>query len=95
MAAYIIGDVNIEDLEGYGEYAAQTPGSIAEFGGEFIVRGGDPEGLEGDWSPSRIVVIRFPDRESLDKWYHSETYAPLKALRQKNASARIISVDGA
>lgn len=94
MAAYIIAEVDIHDLDGYKEYVRGTPDSIAEFGGEFIVRGGDPETLEGDWSPRRVVVIRFKDRETLEAWYKSETYAPLKALRQKSAHSRIVAVDG-
>lgn len=94
MAAYVIGDVNVENEEGYREYAAQTPGSIAKFGGEFIVRGGNPGELEGGWGPSRIVVIRFPDREAAQAWYDSDEYQALKTLRQQNAKGSLIIVDG-
>lgn len=94
MAAYVIGDVEIENEEGYREYTAQTPSTIARYGGEFIVRGGSPGELEGAWSPGRIVVIRFPDRKSAQAWYDSDEYQAIKSLRQKNSKGRLIIVDG-
>lgn len=94
MTAYIIGDVEVENEEGYRDYTSRTPASIAKFGGEFIVRGGNPAELEGGWSPSRVVVLRFPDRASAQAWYDSDDYQPLKALRHKNSTGRLIILDG-
>lgn len=94
MTAYVIGDVTIENEEGYRQYTAQTPASIAKFGGEFVVRGGNPDELEGGWSPGRIVVIRFPDRHSAQAWYNSDEYQALRTLRQQNSTGSLIIVDG-
>lgn len=41
----------------------------------------EPEILEGTWSGSWTVVIRFPNREAARGWYESAAYAPLKRAR--------------
>ncbi len=41
--------------------------------------------LEGDWKPKRIVVTEFPSIEQARRWYDSEGYRTLKALRLRTA----------
>jgi uncharacterized protein (DUF1330 family) len=94
MPAYVIVDVKIEDPEVYAEYRRLTPGSIAAYGGQFVVRGGPLETLEGDWSPERIVVLEFDSVARAKAWWSSAEYAPAKALRQKSATTRMIVVEG-
>jgi len=43
-----------------------------------------PEG--GHWKPERVAVIEFPDMNSLNTWYNSSEYQPLKALRKESTS---------
>jgi uncharacterized protein (DUF1330 family) len=94
MAAYIIVDVAIGDPVVYAEYRKLTPASIAAYGGRFVVRGGEVEGLEGDWTPGRIVVLEFENVARAKAWWSSPEYAPAKALRQKSAKTRMILVEG-
>jgi uncharacterized protein (DUF1330 family) len=58
------------------------------------VRGGQLQTLEGDWKPKRIVVTVFPSLEQARRWYDSEEYRPLKALRLRSATGSIVLVDG-
>jgi uncharacterized protein (DUF1330 family) len=94
MPAYVIVDVQVHDPEVYAEYRRLTPGSIAAFGGRFVVRGGAAETLEGDWRPGRFVVLEFPTVERAKEWWASAEYAPAKALRQRSATTRMILVEG-
>ncbi len=94
MAAYIIVQVDVTDPETFETYRAQVPATLAPFGGEFIVRGGDMEVLEGDWPIPRCVVIRFPDMEKARAWWASAEYEGPKALRQASANANMIVVEG-
>jgi uncharacterized protein (DUF1330 family) len=94
MAAYVIANVVVQDTEGYQEYTHGTPGSVAAFGGRFIVRGGATEVLEGDWEPSRLVVIEFEDLEHARRWYQSEDYQALKRIREATASSNLVLVEG-
>lgn len=94
MAAYIIVDVTISDPVAYEEYKKLTPSSISAFDGKFIVRGGQTDTLEGDWSPQRIVVLEFPTVQRAKEWWSSSDYAPAKSIRQRSASTRMILVQG-
>lgn len=43
-----------------------------------------PEG--GHWKPERLVIIEFPDMDSVNAWYSSTEYQPLIALRKASTS---------
>ena len=95
MTAYVIARVDIHDPDAYATYAAQTPDVIAAHGGRFVVRGGNPEGLEGADPPGRVVVIAFPDRATARKFYDSPAYQAIVGIRQGAAVSDLILVDGA
>jgi uncharacterized protein (DUF1330 family) len=78
----------------YEEYRAKVPGTIATYGGRYLVRGGDPVHLEGDRPLRRFVVLEFASPQRASEWYHSEEYRPLKALRQKAAVTHLFLVNG-
>lgn len=97
MAAYVIADVyitNPTDRDAYAEYVRQTPATIAQFGGRFVMRGGRAEDLEGDWHPDRIVVVEFASFEQAKQWYRSPEYSALIPIRQRNSKSRLIVVEG-
>jgi uncharacterized protein (DUF1330 family) len=94
MSAYVIVDVRIHDPVEYEKYKKLTPASITAYDGKFIVRGGKTGTLEGDWDPERIVVLEFPTVERAKEWWASSMYAPAKDIRQKNATTRMIVVEG-
>ena len=95
MAAYLIVDQKgITDPETMKTYAAGVVATVEQYGGTFIVRGGDPETIEGDWPAKRIIMIEFADRAALKAWYDSPEYADLKAMRIASSNANLIAVDG-
>lgn len=94
MSAYIMVDIDIHDEAGLGEYRQQVPATIAKYGGRFIVRGGKFETLEGQWHPKRLVVLEFPSVEQAKRWYDSEEYRPLKAMRFKASKSNLVLVEG-
>ena len=94
MAAYVIVEVDVRDKDRYETYKRMVPPTLAAYGGRFVVRGGEAETLEGDWSPKRIVIVEFPSVERAKAWWGSEEYAEAKALRQATAHSRMIVVVG-
>jgi uncharacterized protein (DUF1330 family) len=90
VPAYVIVNVEVRNSEAYREYAAQTPASIAAYGGRFVARGGEVEVLEGDWQPSRLVILEFPSVESAREWYHSPDYQAIKEIRIANAATQMV-----
>lgn len=96
MTAYILADVAVEDMEAYRDsgYLEATPKIAAKYGGVYRARGGRQELLEGDWEPTRMVMIEFPDMEKLLAFTQSEEYAPWREIRQKLAVSKIVAIDG-
>src|SRR5918992_2035988 len=94
MAAYVIVETDITDPEQYERYKAASPGAIAAGGGRFLVRGGELDVLEGDWRPSRLVVLEFEDLAAARRWYESERYRQARELREGAATLRMVAVQG-
>ncbi len=81
-AAYIIVDMKINDPEQYKQYMAVAPAAVKAAGGEYLVRGGRHEVLEGSWQPARVAMLRFPSFEQAKAFYDGELY---RAAREKRA----------
>jgi uncharacterized protein (DUF1330 family) len=94
MAAYIIADIDVLDAARFAEYRAGVPESLVPYGGRFIARGGRVEALEGDWSPSRLVILKFPSAAQAKAWWDSKEYAELKLLRQAASRGKLLLVEG-
>jgi uncharacterized protein (DUF1330 family) len=94
MPAYIIVDIDVHDAVAYETYKTLAPPSIAQYGGRYIARGGKTETLEGDWSPSRLVILEFPTADRARSWWASTEYAEGKAMRHRSARSRMILTEG-
>ena len=94
MPAYLIVETDITDPEQYEQYKAASPGAIAAAGGRFLVRGGELAVLEGDWHPTRLVVVEFPDLETARRFYESEEYRAAMKLREGAARLNMVAVEG-
>lgn len=94
MPAYVCVQVEIHDPARYEDYKRMTPISLAAYGGRFLARGGATETLEGDWRPSRFVILEFPSMDQARAWWGSPEYAEAKALRHATASSEMLLVEG-
>ena len=94
MTAYVIVQITVNDEETYAQYREQVPAIIAKYGGEYLVRGGDMEILEGEWPASRCVVLKFKDMKSAKAGHGSDDYKEPMALRHKAAHTNAVLVDG-
>jgi len=94
MPAYVIVETDITEPEQYERYKAASPAAVAAGGGRFLVRGGELRVLEGKWTPSRLVVVEFPDLETAERWYESEAYQEAKSLREGAARLNMVAVEG-
>jgi uncharacterized protein (DUF1330 family) len=71
-----------------------VPAVIEKYGGRYLVRGGAFEVFEGDWQPSRLIILEFPDMDALRQWYGSDDYQVLLKLRQSAARTNLVAVEG-
>src|ERR1044071_9864313 len=95
MAAYLIVNIAaIHDDKTYAQYRARVNESVRAAGGEYLVRGGHVDVLEGGWRPNRVVVVRFPSAAAAKSWWDSSAYAELKGMRHASAVTEMILVAG-
>ena len=94
MAAYLLIRVAVHDPVQYEEYKLRTPAVVGAFGGEFIVRGGLADVVEGEPDDRRVVVVRFPTIEQARAFLNSPEYAAVKAYRIGAADMEIVVVEG-
>ena len=94
MPAYVIVETNVTDHEQYERYRDAAPASIAAHGGRYLVRGGELAVFEGEWNPTRVVVLEFPDLATAKRWYASEEYGEARKLRDGAAHLNMVAVQG-
>lgn len=94
MPGYIIARIEVTDWDQYREYMEATPDILERYGGQFIVRGGRTETLEGREESARVVVVRFPSFEKAIEFYHSAEYSQARKLREGAATVHFIAVEG-
>lgn len=94
MPGYVVAQFRVTDPERFAEYGAKVSATIAKHGGRYLVRGGELMAMEGEPLMPRFVVIEFDSVAAARRWYDSEDYAPLIALRQSASDGRLFIVDG-
>ena len=95
MSAYLVVDTKIENAEEYEQYKKLAKPIAEQYGGSYIARGGELDIRETDlWSPTRVVIIEFPDMQSAQAFIDSDEYAPVKPLRHNNAKCTLFIIDG-
>lgn len=95
MTAYVISEVEILDEDAAAVYRSRAAGSIAAYGGRYVVRGALPEAPEGEWPDAeRVVVVEFPSLARVREWYASPEYAEALAVKPVALTRRLLFVPG-
>ena len=94
MTAYVIVDINVTDPIRYEDYKRLAAPTVELYGGKYIARGGKTETLEGDWSPSRLVILQFDNSEQAKNWLNSAEYSEARALRHQTAISQMVVIEG-
>ena len=94
MSGYFIIQINVTNVENYKEYIEKVTPIVKKFGGEYIVRGGQSENVEGNWPFQRTVVLKFPTYDMVKKWHNSDEYKPIKKIREDNSECNAIIIEG-
>ena len=92
--AYVIAEVDVTDPQAYEQYKVLSTQAIVEAGGEGLVRGGPVHPVEGEWTPSRIVVIAFASVAHARQFYDGERYRQARQARTHAARMRLIIAEG-
>lgn len=92
---YVFASVEVTDPETYAKYRELVPATIAQYGGRYLVRGGETESLEGDTPPARVVILEFDSVAQAKAWHSSPEYEKPKKIRQSASKGTVWVVEGA
>ena len=84
MPAYLVTTITVTNPERFQEYRKLAGPAVAQYGGKFLVRGGERTVLEGKFEANRLVLVEFPSSEDAKTFYNSPEY---QAARQKRIGA--------
>ena len=92
MAGYVIIDVEVTDPELHAQFREQVDLAMPAYGGKHVVRGGQPEVLEGSWQPSSLVIMEFADAERAKEFINSPEFTGLQEMRSRCTGNRNVVV---
>lgn len=94
MTAYLVLDFTVLDMGAFFEYIEAVPAFIAKHDGRYVVQGAEPEVMEGDWSPERLVILEFPVKKNARAFLDDPDFQDLIAVRKANTISKLILVEG-
>ena len=94
MAAYAIVDLEVFDIELYLRYSLAMRPLLEAAGARYLARGGEFLVLEGDYQPSRLILVEFPSLARMESFFESESYQALEIQRRECSKANIVGVAG-
>ena len=95
MSAYCIFDITkISDEHKMEAYRERVIPTVEQYEGRYVAVGGKFDVVEGNYKPIFPVIIEFPSLEQAHRWYNSEEYQELKALRLSATESNAVFVEG-
>ena len=95
MAVYVVADLEITNPDEFQKYGQRVVEIVKEYGGRYLIRGGEPETLEGNWKPKRLTILEFPTAEHVRTWYNSPEYQAIIGFRHRSCNTNLLLVSGA
>ncbi len=93
-SAYIIANVTVTNPQQYEEYKKWSSAAMQALGAEVCVRGGKADVVEGDWTPDRLVILKFPSLAAAHAFNASPEYGKAREARKGAAVMRMVIVEG-
>jgi len=94
MAAFLICDVTVKNVEKLQEYLRISEPTLKPFGGKFHAQAGKIENLEGVWNPKVIIIAEFPSMEKAKQWYASAEYSEALKVKPEALDRNMILTEG-
>ena len=97
--AYLIGQIDVSDPEGYAkEYLPKAKEIIKSHGGRLVAAGGAAGGsqvvaIDGA-APKRVVIYEYPSMEALRAWRTDPAYVQVRHVGEKYAKYNTFAVEG-
>jgi uncharacterized protein (DUF1330 family) len=94
MSVYIVNNMTIHDRAEYDTYVRGFMDVFRKFDGEILAVADAPPAVEGEWPYDRTVILRFPSRESSQRWAESPEYREIAKHRWNGTRSNVVVLDG-
>ena len=94
MSAYTIVRGKVTDMQRFVAYIKAVPAVVEQYGGRYLVQGGELEILEGPSDESKIVIHLWPDAEAARAFWSSPEYLEVKRLREGAGEFQVALIEG-
>jgi uncharacterized protein (DUF1330 family) len=91
---YFYVEVEITDPAAYEAYRTAVPDIISAHGGRILVRGGDPQLLDGVIPHRRRVIVEFDSTEAVRAFYNSDAYRAVLPIRLNASNGFVCLLTG-
>lgn len=94
MPTHLLVEIRrITDQAQYERYVAAARPIVRSHGGSYLLTCNHVSTLSGETPPERVVLIRFPDRQALDRCFGSAEYAKVAPLRESSTESRALIIE--
>jgi uncharacterized protein (DUF1330 family) len=92
--AYLIAHVQVSDPDGWKQYLAALPGTLAPYHVKTLGRG-PAVALDASTPPAgSTVILAFNSMDDLKAWWNSPAYQAIIPLREKSAKTIVYALPG-
>src|SRR5262245_3469975 len=92
--AYLIAEVQVTNAEAYKPYIPKAAQVVAQYGGQYLARGGKTESLEGAEPAGRVAIVQFPSMADFQKFWTSPEYREVAPIRRGASNSRFFVIEG-
>jgi uncharacterized protein (DUF1330 family) len=89
---FVISTTKILDEKNYNEYVRRARPIIESYGGEYLLQSNKFVAAK-DWEAEKIVIIKFGDKEQLDRCFQSPKYKEIVPLREGSIESKFVMVE--
>jgi uncharacterized protein (DUF1330 family) len=93
MPVFFLAEIEVFDHEKYHAYIEMASHIIRQYGGEYIFRSDHIVPVSGNWTPHRLVLIRFNSKTDIQHCFGSREYLQIKHLREQSTKSRSVIID--
>jgi uncharacterized protein (DUF1330 family) len=93
MPSFFLAEIEVIDSEKYHEYIDSASRIVKSYGGEYVFRSDSIVPVSGNWTPHRLVLIRFNSKTDMHMCFSSKEYLQIKHLREQSTTSRAVVID--
>ena len=94
MSVYVIAQISITDREAYNRYQSRFLDVFRQFKGQLLAADENPKIVEGEWTREKVILMKFPDKESFEEWAFSPAYQEIAKDRKAGSEGVFLLVKG-